>query len=149
MQVSAKSVMLEQYNKLLKNDTSTALQTAKEAANPLLIGKSDSSSSSSSSALDTVQISQQALNMLANYTSDDASVDEARKAALEKLFQFNSSDLSSSGNTNLEAILAAIEENFANNETSTILETMANVNREANAGKGHLSYDTDLGKLLK
>lgn len=145
MQVTAKSIMLEQYNKLLKNDTSATVLSAKQNANPLLIGKTDTSSSSST--LDTVQISPAALNMLKSYTSEDATTTEAQKAALEKFFQLGSSFFGTEGNTNLEAVLAALEENLQEGDSDSLLKTIAESNRAANAGKGYISYNADPSSL--
>jgi hypothetical protein len=145
MQVTAKSIMLEQYNKLLKNDTSATVLSAKQNANPLLIGKTDTSSSSST--LDTVQISPAALNMLKSYTSEDATTTEAQKAALEKFFQLGSSFFGTEGNTNLEAVLAALEENLQEGDNNSLLKTIAESNRAANAGKGYISYNADPSSL--
>lgn len=140
MQVTAKSIMLEQYNKLLKNDTSSIVRSAKESANPLLVGSKEDSLSSSS-AIDKVQISQEAISMLENYSTDDASIDAARRSALEKVFQLTSESLNESGKTNLEAIIAAIEEKLQEGEANpSLLSTLADVNKEANAGKGYLNY---------
>lgn len=145
MQVTAKSIMLEQYNKLLKNDTSATVLSAKQNTNPLLIGKTDTSSSSST--LDTVQISPAALNMLKSYTSEDATTTEAQKAALEKFFQLGSSFFGTEGNTNLEAVLAALEENLQEGDNNSLLKTIAESNRAANAGKGYISYNADPSSL--
>jgi hypothetical protein len=145
MQVTAKSIMLEQYNKLLKNDTSATVLSAKQNANPLLIGKTDTSSSSST--LDTVQISPAALNMLKSYTSEDATTTEAQKAALEKFFQLGSSFFGTEGNTNLEAVLAALEENLQEGDNNSLLKTIAESNRAAHAGKGYISYNADPSSL--
>ncbi|QAR32950.1 hypothetical protein EP073_05870 [Geovibrio thiophilus] len=149
MQVTAKSIMLEQYNKLLKNDSSSALQSAKESANPLLIGKSADETDSSTSVLDKVQISQAALDMLNSYSSEDTATTEAQKAALEKFFQLGSSYFGTEGSTNLEAVIAALEANIEEGDTDSLLKTIAESNRAANAGQGRISYNADVSALFE
>lgn len=149
MQVTTNSIVLEAYSKLLKNsDTSSALQSAKESANPLLIGDS-SSSSSSSSVLDKVQISQAALDMLKSYTSEDTLTDEIKNSALGKFFQLGSEYFGTEGSANLEAIIAALEESVKEGSTDTLLQTIAESNRAANAGGGLISYNTDVSSLFE
>jgi hypothetical protein len=148
MQVTAKSIMLEQYNKLLKNDSSSALHSARESANPLLIGKT-ASETDSSSVLDTVQISQAALDMLNSYSAEDAATEEAKKAALGKFFQLGSSFFGTEGATNLEAVIAALEEKIQEGEGDSLLKTIAESNRAANAGQGRISYNADVSALFE
>jgi hypothetical protein len=153
MQVSSNGMVLEAYSKLLKNtDTSStgssALMSAKSAANPLLIGDS-SASSSSSSVLDKVEISQTAIDMLKNYTEQDALSDEIKNSALGKFFQLGSEYFGTEGNTNLEAIIAALEENVKEGGTDTLLQTLAESNKAANGGGGFISYNTDVSSLFR
>ncbi|MCD8491611.1 MAG: hypothetical protein LRY51_06765 [Geovibrio sp.] len=86
MQVTAKSIMLEQYNKLLKNDAAATLQSAKENASPLLIGKTSSETDSSTSVLDKVQISQAALDMLKKFLVRGCSNNGSTAGCTEKIF---------------------------------------------------------------
>ena len=153
MQVTTNSIMLEAYSKLLNNSNSSstgssALLSAKSAASPLLIGDS-SASASSSSTLDKVQISQAALDMLKNYTDEDALTDEIKNSALGKFFRLGSEYFGTEGSTNLEAIIAALEENVKEGSTDTLLQTIAETNKAANAGGGFISYNTDVSSLFK
>lgn len=149
MQVTAKSIMLEQYNKLLKNDASATLQSAKENASPLLIGKTSSETDSSTSVLDKVQISQAALDMLKNFSSEDTATTEAQQAALKKFFQLGSNFFGTEGSTNLEAVIKALEAKLKEGEGDSLLKTIAESNRAANAGKGHISYSADVSSLFE
>ncbi|WP_022850412.1 hypothetical protein [Limisalsivibrio acetivorans] len=142
MIVNGKNIQLEAYQKMFSNEGTSAQANAANGSGLLeAIKKAESGGSDngiSSLFKDTVNISPEAQNALDQATTGTSAdpVLQAQNKALQSLMGMNEDQKSSSSAmTNLEAVIAQLKESGEAGESESILEAVAEANKEmANGG---------------